>query len=103
MASAREWDVTIRGRIEHVTDQEVFPDLFQAALKAEDGITVVRFDHATQPHSTSAVIRISATRKLEAERRVRDIVIRVLQPIARSITDDKAFGWAISADAVAVS
>lgn len=103
MASTYSWDVTIGGRIEYVTDQDAFPDLFRAALNAEDGITLIRFDYPTVPHSTSAVIRISAKTKARAEQDAREVVVRVLGPIGSSITDGKPFGWAISADAVLAS
>jgi len=103
MSNSREWNVTVRGRIEHVTDQSQFPELFQAALSAEDGISIVQFHHPTWPHTTSAVIRISASRKKVAESRAREVVLRAFRRVASTIIGDEAFGWTLSADAVPAS
>jgi hypothetical protein len=100
MPSPRAWDVTICGRIEHVTDQDAFPDLFEAALAEDDEVSVVEFCPPTWPHTTSAVIRISAGRKEDAERKGREIMLRVLGNVAPKVIGDRAFGWALSADAV---
>ncbi|NNN09032.1 MAG: hypothetical protein HKL85_07565 [Acidimicrobiaceae bacterium] len=103
MRNSREWDVTVRGRIEDVTDQEAFPKLFRATLAQEDGISIARFGYPTWPHTTSAVIRISASSKRDAERVARDIALPVFQSVARTIIGDKAFGWTLGVDAVPAS
>ena len=103
MRNSREWDMTVRGRIEDVTDQEAFPELFRATLAQEDGISIVQFGYPTWPHTTSAVIRISASSKRDAERIARDIVLRALQSVARTIIAEKAFGWTLGVDAVLAS
>ena len=103
MQNSREWDVTIRGRIEHVTDQDSFPDLFHAALAAAGEISVIQFNYLTWPHTTSAVIRISADRKKDAEGRTREIMLRVFLSVARVIIGDQTFGWTLSTEAVPTS
>jgi hypothetical protein len=92
MPNGRAWDVTICGRIEHVTDQDAFPDLFEAALADDDEISIVQFHRPTWPHTTSAVIRISASRKEDAESKGREIMLRVLCSVARKIIGARAFG-----------
>lgn len=103
MPKSREWDVTVRGRIEHVTDQDAFPELFQAALALEDEISIVEFHHPTWAHTTSAVIRISASRKKDAESRARDVVLRAFWSVASKIIGDETIGWTLSAEAVPAS
>jgi hypothetical protein len=103
MQNSREWDVSVRGRIEHVTDQEEFPELFQAILAKEDEISIVQFNYPTWPHTTLAVIRISANSKNDAENVAREIVLRSFQTIAKTIIGDEAFGWTLGVDAVPAS
>ena len=100
MSIIRDWDVTVRGRIEHVTDQSMFPGLFRTALDKESGISIVQFDYPTWPHTTLVVIRISADNKKDAEANVRDLVLRVYLEVAREIIGQIAFGWTINVDAV---
>jgi len=100
MSNSREWDVTVRGRIENVSDREAFPGMFQAALGTEPEISIVQFDHPTWPHTTAVVIRISAIRKRDAEESAREIILRVLSGVAREIIGNEAFGWTLSVDAV---
>ncbi len=99
----REWDVTVRGRIEHVTDHASFPELFEAALAAADPPSVVRSPHPAIPHTTSAIIRISAFRKRSAERRARDVAVRAFAAAAHSIRGAGPFGWTISTNAARAS
>ena len=100
MPETREWDVSVRGRIEHVTDQDEFPDKFQAELALSDEISIVKFNYPTASHSTWAVVRISASGKESAEGRARDIVLRAYWRVARTMTSADAFGWTLSAEAV---
>ena|SRR5664280_579403 len=100
MSNSREWDVTVRGRIENVTDRDAFPGMFQAALGADTGISIVQFDHPTWPHTTTVVIRVSAERKRDAESSAGELILRVLSSVAREIIGDEAFGWTLSIDAV---
>jgi hypothetical protein len=90
MSNLRDWDVTVRGRIENVTDQDEFPGLFLAALRAESEISVVQFDYPTVPHTTSVVIRISADRMSDAESIARELILRIFLKLAREIIGDDA-------------
>jgi hypothetical protein len=100
MSNPREWDVTVRGRVENVTDQAAFPGLFQAALREEGEISVVRFDHPSGPHTTPVVVRISADNKKEAERSARDLVLPVYRKVVIQIKGEDAFGWTLMIGAV---
>jgi hypothetical protein len=95
-----EWDATVRGRIENVTDQDSFPELFRAALCDESELSVVRFDYPTWPHTTSVVVRISADNKKDAERRARDLILPVFRKVVRQVKGDDAFGWTLMIGAV---
>jgi hypothetical protein len=95
MSNRREWDVTVRGRIENVTDQDAFPGLYQAALGEESEISVVRFDHPPWPHTTSVVVRISAENKKDAEKNARDLILPVLRKVVIQIKGEDAFGWTL--------
>jgi hypothetical protein len=98
MTQGHEWDVTIGGRIENVTDQDAFPELFQAELRDSE-IAVVRFNNPTWPHTTSVVVRISAETKKDAERRARNLIL----PVYRNVVIQKgkdAFGWTLRISAV---
>jgi len=100
MSIQSEWDVTVRGRIENVTDRQEFPVLFQAALRKVSEISIVQFDEPTWPHTTLVVVRISANKKKDAESAVRDLVLRVYWRIARELIGGGALGWTLSANAV---
>ncbi|NNN00357.1 MAG: hypothetical protein HKL86_00825 [Acidimicrobiaceae bacterium] len=100
MSNSREWDVTVRGRIENVTDRDAFPGMLQAALGTEPEISIVQFDFPTWPHTTAVVIRISAIRKRDAEEIAREIILRLYLDVAREIVGNEAFGWTMSVDAV---
>ena len=95
MSLGDEWDVTVRGRIENVTDQEAFPGLLQTALSDDNEISVVRFHHPAWPHTTSVVIRISAADKKEAEKRARDLLLPVYRRVVLQIKGEDAFGWTL--------
>jgi hypothetical protein len=95
-----EWDVTVSGRIENVTDHEEFPGLFRAALHNEKEISIVRFDEPTSPHATLVTIRILANDRKDAERASRDLVLRVYLTIARQLAGDGDFGWTLRTRAV---
>jgi hypothetical protein len=103
MKNSRDWNVTVRGRIEHVTDLDSFPQLFQTALAAESHISVIQFDAPKWPHTTAVVIRISASRKKEAERAAYEVMLPILKSVANSIIGEQPFGWTLSVDAVPVS
>ncbi|HVB70802.1 MAG TPA: hypothetical protein VND83_04785 [Acidimicrobiales bacterium] len=99
MEDRREWDVTVWPRIEGVTDREAFPEMLRAALAAETGLSTLQVHLPTLPHSTSAVVRVSATSKNDAESQVREIVLRVLLSVAREYVDEQALGWTLGIDA----
>jgi hypothetical protein len=103
MMNSREWNVTIRGRIEHVTDLDSFPEKLRAALAAESQISVVQFDAPIWPHTTSVVIRIAASRKRDAQRMAHEVMLPVFTSVANSIVGVQPFGWTLSVDAVPVS
>jgi len=98
MPMSRQWDVTVKGRIEDVTDQDAFPEAFLIALSQADGISVVTFNRPTWPHTTSAVIRLGARNGQEAERAAREVMVQALQRVARAMIGDRPFGWSISVD-----
>lgn len=99
MPNDREWDVTVGGRIEHVTDQDVFPDSFHSALVRAGEIIVMQFNQPSWPHTTSIVIRLDASRKEDAELRARELVLPVLISVARDLLGTSQFGWTLSVDA----
>jgi hypothetical protein len=100
MASDRDWNVTVRGRIEHVTDLDAFPELFQRAIVAEPGIVLVNFDTPTWPHTTKVVIRVCANRRNVAEKMAYDVMLPIFQSVAKTILRDQSFGWSLGVDAV---
>jgi hypothetical protein len=95
MSLGYEWDVTVRGRIENVTDHETFPGLFQTALSDDSEISVVRFHQPTWPHTTSVIIRISAVDKKEAEKRARNLLLPVYRKVVLQIKGEDVFGWTL--------
>ena len=103
MSRARQWDVTVGGRIENVTDHDDFADRFQESLTRAEDISLIEFNRSPWPHSTSIVIRVSADSKLEAERRAREQVLPVLSSVAKEILGAANFGWTMRADATPVS
>jgi hypothetical protein len=103
MESNREWNVTVRGRIEHVTDLDSFPELFQAALATEPGISAIEFVAPTWPHTTAVVIRIVANQKRDAEKAAFELMLPVWKSVAVSILGEQSFGWTLSVNAVLVS
>jgi len=98
--TSREWNVTVGGRIEQVTDLDSFPEMLREALDAESHISIVQFDAPTWPHTTRVVFRISAPRKKDAERIARDIMLPVLKGIVDSTIGVQPFGWTLNIDAV---
>lgn len=102
MERNREWDVTVGGRIESVTDLESFPDTLRVTLAAEPHISVVSFDEPTWPHTTKVVIRIVADKKKDAERTAYEVMLPLFKSAATSVLGDQSFGWTISVDAVRV-
>jgi hypothetical protein len=103
VASVREWNVTIRGRIERVTDVDSFPELLRNALATEGQIPVVRFDEPIWPHTTTVTIRVSAGRKKDAERTASELILPILKGVANSIIGDQPFGWTLAVNAVPVA
>jgi hypothetical protein len=99
MEHSREWDVTVRPRIEGVTDRETFPEMWRSELAAETGLSVLQVNLASGPHSTSAVVRVSATSKKDAEDQVREFVLRALICVARDLVGEQAVGWTLGIDA----
>ena len=102
MENVQEWNVTIRGRVEHVTDLDSFPELLRRALVAENQISVVQFVEPTWPHTTTVTIRIAAGRKKDAERTASDLMIPIFKIVATSIIGDQPFGWTLGVHAVPV-
>ena len=99
VSNLREWDVTIGSRIEQVTDQDVFADLFLEGLIKTNKISVIQFSRPSWPHTTSVVIRVAAVRKNEAVSRAKALVHPVLLDVAKAIGGDGPFGWTMSVDA----
>ena len=98
----RNWDVKVGGRIEQVTDQESFPELFSEALNRASGINVIAFNQPKWPHTTSIVVRIVAGRREEAEARVRELVLPAYLNVAQALLGTRPFGWTLSLDATPV-
>jgi hypothetical protein len=67
MPESREWIVTIGGRIEEATDNQVFLTLFEVALTSDPAARIIQFNEPTWPHTTSAVVQISAVNEKAAE------------------------------------
>lgn len=99
MPSSRQWNVTLGGRIDGVTDNQAFPALFESALTSDPGVKIVKFNLPTFPHTTSAVIRISAVDKTTAEGLGQEVLLRNLRIAARAIIGEKNFGWTIGVSA----
>lgn len=99
MEVRREWDVTVRPRIEGVTDLEAFPEMLRAALAAQTGLSTLQVNLPTAPHSTSADVRVSATSKKDAESQVREVELRALLSVARELVGEQALGWVLGTDA----
>lgn len=91
--------MTAGGRVEYVTDQENFPELFLAALERHTEISIVRFNRPSWPHTTSVVIRLSASSKKSAEKLAREMLLDVFLEAAKEIAGDAPFGWTIRAEA----
>lgn len=94
--------MTVRGRIENVTDLDAFPELFRGALAAEPHLSVVHFDPPAWPHTTTVVIRIAASRQEDAQRAANEVMLPIFRSVAETILGDKPFGWVLSVDAVPV-
>ena len=103
MPNLRRWNVTIGGRIEGVTNDPEFPALFESALASDPEVKIVKLIQPTFPHTTSAVILISAANKETAEAHGRAILLRNLRTVARENFDDKDFGWTIRVSAEAIT
>ena len=99
MPNPRRCNVTIGGRIEEVTDNEGFPALFESALTSDSDVKIVQFKQPTFPHTTSAVVLISAANKKDAEAHGQAILLRNLRIAARAIIEDEDFGWTIRVSA----
>ncbi|MGC8481989.1 MAG: hypothetical protein ACP5PJ_10610 [Acidimicrobiales bacterium] len=100
MEDRREWDVTVRPRVEGVTDREAFPDMWRSELATETGLSHLYVNHQTVPHSTSVVVRVAATAKKDAERQVQEFALHALLRVARDLVGEQAFGWTLRIDAV---
>jgi hypothetical protein len=96
---SQEWYVTVGGRIEDVTDQEVFPELFRGALARADEIPVIWYVRSGWPHTTSLVVRLSASDKKDAEFQAQRLVLPVFLGVAKELLGVDPFGWTISVDA----
>ena len=97
--NGRKWDVTVGGRIEHVTDQDVFPDLFHGAIVKTGKISVMQFNRPVWPHTTSIVIRLTASRKKDAEFQAQQLVLPVFLGVAKDLLGAEPFGWTLSVNA----
>jgi hypothetical protein len=103
MTQSQEWNVTVRGRIEGVTDLDSFPEMLRSALAAASTVSVVRFDPPTWPHTTVVVIRVTAKRKKVAQKLAYDVMLPIFTTIAYSVLGEQKFGWTIGVDAIVVS
>jgi hypothetical protein len=101
--NCRRWNVTNGDRIDGVTDDQGFPALFESALTSDPKVKIVQFNQSTFPHTTSAVVLISAVNKEAAEAQGQDVLLRNLRIAARAIVGDNNFGWAISASAAPIT
>ncbi|MHB8380096.1 MAG: hypothetical protein ACYDB2_09320 [Acidimicrobiales bacterium] len=99
MPEGQQWDVTVGGRVEYVTDDENFPNALVAALGQRSEISIVRLNRPSWPHTTSVVIRISAHSKKSAEAQAQKMLRDVFVAAAREIAGDAPFGWTMSAAA----
>ncbi len=98
MSESRQWNVTIRGRVEGLTDDVQFPNLFEMALLSNPDLTLVRFQQHPWPHANSADIVILAVDKEHAQARGRDIMKQILSLAARDFGVVRC-GWVVSAGA----
>lgn len=101
MPNSRDWDVTVGCRIEEVTDQEGFAQLFLSALSRSSAIAVIQFNLPSWPHTTSVVIRVVAIRKKDAESVAKTLILPVLLDVAKILCGDGPMGWTMSLDAKA--
>jgi hypothetical protein len=101
--NVRRWNVTIGGRIDGVTDDQGFPTLFESALTSDPKVKLVHFNQSTFPHTTSAVVLVSAVNKETAEAQGQDVLLRNLRIAARAIVGDNNFGWVTSASAAPIT
>lgn len=99
MSPDQEWDVTAAGRIEPVTDRENFPDLFLAALHRGAKISLIKFNRPSWPHTTTVVIRVTASTKKKAEEQARELLLPVLLEAAIETGAEGPFGWTLRAGA----
>jgi hypothetical protein len=90
MPESREWIVTIGGRIEEATDNQVFLTLFEVALTSDPAARIIQFNEPTWPHTTSAVVQISAVNEKAAEAVGLDILHRIA---SFAIIGDRHYGW----------
>jgi hypothetical protein len=97
--NSRRWNVTIGGRIDGVTDNQEFPALFKSALTSDPEVKIVQFNQPTFPHTTSAVVLISAVDKQTAEAEGQEILLRNLRIAARAVIGEENFGWTIRVSA----
>ncbi len=99
MPNSRRWNVTIGGRIDGVTDNQGFPALFESALISDPEVKIVEFTQPTFPHTTSAVVLISAVDKKTAEAQGQETLLRNLRIAARAVIGEENFGWTIRVSA----
>jgi hypothetical protein len=99
MPNSRDWDVTIGCRIEEVTNQDGFAELFLGALSKSSAIAVIESNLPSWPHTTSVVIGVAASRKKDAESVAKTLVLPVLLDVAKVLGSDQPMGWTMSLDA----
>jgi hypothetical protein len=98
VSESARWNVTIRGRIERVTDDPRFPALFEDALASDPDVTLIRVQRHPGPHANPADILISAVDIKDAERKGRDIMKQILKLAADTFGVER-YGWTVSAGA----
>jgi hypothetical protein len=98
VSELHQWNVTIRGRVEKVSDDPRFPAVFEGALRANPDLTLVRFQRHPWPHANSADIVISAVDKKDAEAKGRDLMEQILRLATHEFGVDR-YAWVVSVGA----
>jgi hypothetical protein len=102
MTQLNLWNVTIRGRIEGVSDDPRFPPLFEKALESNPDVALVRFQQYPWPHANSADIVITAVDKKDAEAKASDVMRKILKDAAEAL-GISPYGWTVGVSAELIS